>query len=75
MARTCPECSSEMSEGYVPYLDMSRITDSYPFSLLKVAKRTRGSGTEEPIRLTASVCSHCGYVAFHLVPTEPDLEE
>lgn len=75
MARFCPECTSEMDEGFVPYLDMSRITESYPFSLFKVAKKTRGSGTEEPIRLNASVCSHCGYVAFHVVSAEPDLKD
>lgn len=72
MVRICPECSSAMEEGYVPYLDMARITESYPFSLLKVAKKTRGSGTEEPLRLTASVCGRCGHVAFHVVPAEPD---
>ncbi|MBP1920512.1 PF20097 family protein [Youngiibacter multivorans] len=75
MVRICPECSSEMEEGYIPYLDMSRITESYPFSLLKVAKKTRGSGTEVPLRLTASVCSSCGYVAFHVVLNEQDLKE
>ncbi|MBW8382889.1 MAG: hypothetical protein K0M69_10275 [Youngiibacter sp.] len=74
MVRICPECSSEMEEGYIPYLDMARITESYPFSLLKVAKKTRGSSTEEPLRLTASVCSRCGYVAFHVVLNEPDLK-
>lgn len=35
MTRICPECSLEMSEGYVPYLDMSRITDSYPSLYLR----------------------------------------